>query len=73
MQTLEFMQDGKKKIVERKMDVSCHVCGAVLTCPDDQDFWVWSVSAPVVEFRADHLAHGNYRTVGAQIKTVERE
>lgn len=71
-QLIEFAQDGRKKVIERRMTMHCHVCSASLPCPEGADFWVWVVGEQVRVFKQLHLAHGNERTVGAQITEVEK-
>lgn len=70
---VEFLDEGRKKVIERKMAVRCHVCDAALSCPPEADFWAWVKSGDVLVFKQTHLEHGNERTVGVQIEAVEKE
>lgn len=71
MRDLIFEQEGKKKRIERRMAMHCHICGASLTCPDEADFWAWLKCGDVLDFERDHRAHGFARAVGAEIKMTE--
>ena len=73
MHITTFEPGGKTKRIERVLSVNCQVCGASLQCPPDTDFWFWTSSPAVAEFRREHEAHGSPRLVGAEIKTIELE
>jgi hypothetical protein len=64
---------GKKKVVERRMRVNCHVCGVSISCPAEADVWAWLKCGDVIDFFAAHRPHGGERAVGAEIETVVKE
>jgi hypothetical protein len=45
-------------------------CNAELPCPEGTDEWGWLRSEPVQKFKAEHVAHGSDRTVGAEVRDV---
>lgn len=73
MQIEQMDQSGKRKLIERKVSIKCLMCGDVLVCPPGSEEWSWLGSAAVADFKTAHYAHGNERTVGAEIQFVEKE
>lgn len=60
---------------ERRFFIRCIMpgCGGELACPADTEGWGWLNTEPVKQWRAEHVAHGNERTVGPEIRYVEKE
>jgi len=69
----QLTDEGRKKVIERRMAVRCLICNEGFVCPADVEEWSWLKSDAVETFKTEHAMHGSARTVGAQVTFFEKE
>lgn len=67
----KFVEQGRRKRVERRLTARCDGCGCGLQCGPNENPWTWIKSDPVVSFLASHREHSD--RVGVSVQFVETD
>lgn len=68
---LVLTDNGRKRTIRRLFRFNCLRCGASLTMPVGENFWVWSKSDVCEAFLMSHYKHANPSQVGAEVGVIE--
>ena len=69
MQVEKFIEQGRRKRIERRLSTSCAVCGDGLGCGAQDNPWTWMKSATVMAWLQEHRIHCD--RVGVRVEFVD--